>query len=167
MDLFRLSERAMAMDGAAWDRHASPWSFWTRFSCLPLIALAIWSRVWIGWWALAPLALALVWTFANPRVFPQPKSLESWPAQGVIGERIFLSRRDDVAPRHRRAAAVLTAVSGAGFVVMAVGLWALDLTATLVGMVGSMLAKAWFVDRMAWVAADWRAAGRAWPWEDA
>ena len=59
MDVFRFAERLMSMDDEAWARHANPWSAWTRFSCGPFIVLAIWSRVWLGWWALLPLALAL------------------------------------------------------------------------------------------------------------
>nr|WP_238997445.1 DUF6653 family protein [Mycolicibacterium sp. CBMA 361] len=36
------------MTDAAWRRHANPWSVWTRFAAIPLMMLAIWSRVW-GW----------------------------------------------------------------------------------------------------------------------
>ncbi|MEM1453414.1 MAG: DUF6653 family protein, partial [Planctomycetota bacterium] len=36
----------MDMDERTWMRHASPWSVWTRFfTCVPLISLAVWSRV--------------------------------------------------------------------------------------------------------------------------
>jgi hypothetical protein len=50
-DVFRSLERLMAMDDRVWRRHANPWSGWTRVTVLPLLVLAIWSRVWIGWWA--------------------------------------------------------------------------------------------------------------------
>jgi len=40
-------------------RHANPISVWTRFAVLPLLALSIWSPVWIGWWSLVPIALSL------------------------------------------------------------------------------------------------------------
>ena len=59
MDIFKAAERLMAMDDAAWTRHANPWSGISRFSCGPLLILAIWSRDWIGWWSLIPIALAM------------------------------------------------------------------------------------------------------------
>ncbi|MCA8931790.1 MAG: hypothetical protein KDA49_04945, partial [Rhodospirillaceae bacterium] len=48
---------AFRMDDATWARHASPWSVWTRVPIALLLVLAIWSRVWLGWWALLPVAL--------------------------------------------------------------------------------------------------------------
>ena len=61
-DIFALSERMMAMDDAAWARHANPWSVYSRMSILPLMTLAIYSRVWLGgvrcclwrWWFYGP-----------------------------------------------------------------------------------------------------------------
>jgi hypothetical protein len=35
-------------EGERWMRHANPVSVWTRFAVLPLLALAVWSREWIG-----------------------------------------------------------------------------------------------------------------------
>ena len=81
MDYGRLLERSMAMDDATWARHASPWSVWTRIPILPLLALAIYSRVWLGWWALVPTVLLLVWTVVNPRAFPPPARLDSWASR--------------------------------------------------------------------------------------
>ena len=48
------------MTPEVWARHANPWSGWTRVAILPLFVLAIWSRAWLGWWALVPLALLVV-----------------------------------------------------------------------------------------------------------
>jgi hypothetical protein len=39
-DTFRMTDDA-------WQRHANPWSVWTRFAAIPLMILAIWSRVWL------------------------------------------------------------------------------------------------------------------------
>lgn len=69
MDIFKLSERLMAMDNEVWARHANPWNVYSRFTCLPLVTVAIWSRVWLGWWALLPVTLGLFWAFYNPRAF--------------------------------------------------------------------------------------------------
>jgi hypothetical protein len=38
---------AFGMTEDAWKRHANPWSVWTRFAAIPLMILAIWSRVWL------------------------------------------------------------------------------------------------------------------------
>lgn len=148
------AERLMTMDERAWERHANPWSAWTRFACLPLIALAVWSRVWIGWWSLIPIALALAWTWWNPRAFAPPTSLDSWASRGVLGERAVIAHRGRVAPHHHRAMAVLTGLSALGAVPFAWGLWALDAWAVIAGIVLVVGGKTWFVDRCVWVLGD-------------
>jgi hypothetical protein len=40
--------KLFGLEGDAWMRHANPVSVWTRFAVLPLGALAVWSRQWIG-----------------------------------------------------------------------------------------------------------------------
>lgn len=157
---YKRLEALMSMVDATWRRHANPWSGWTRLSAVPLIVLAIWSRVWIGWWALLPLALALLWTWANPRAFPPPARFDAWMKRGVMGERILLDAGPDVPAHHRRAAAVLSWLSLPGTLLMAWGLWVLDPLATGAGMLLAILPKFWFLDRMVWLHADWRAAGR-------
>ncbi len=155
MDLFNLAERGMRMDETVWMRHANPWSVWTRFTCLPLIILAIWSRVWLGWWALVPLALALIWTWVNPRAFPPPVSTDNWASKGTFGERVFLNRRIVPIPSHHaRWAVLLGALSALGLVPLLWGLWALDPVMTLLGLVLTVLPKVWFVDRMVWLYED-------------
>ena len=82
-------ERLMGMSEATWKRHASPWSVWTRTPILPLLALAVWARDWIGWWCLIPVSLLVIWTFLNPRAFPVPKRTDNWASKGTFGERVF------------------------------------------------------------------------------
>ena len=155
MDLFRATERGMAMSDAVWMRHANPWSVWTRFSCLPLIVLAIWSRVWLGWWALLPITLACLWTWWNPRAFPPPEKTDNWASKGTFGERVFLNRRTVPIPDHHvRWAMVLGFGSAVGIIPLVWGLWSLDVTMTLLGLVLVVLPKIWFVDRMVWLYED-------------
>ncbi|MGE0723477.1 MAG: DUF6653 family protein [Alphaproteobacteria bacterium] len=150
--LFRMDERA-------WARHANPWSVWTRMATLPLIALAAWSRVWIGWWWLAALGLALAWTWINPRLFPPPGSTESWASRAVLGERLWLDRERIAVPRHhRRIPHVLSAVAALGGAILVWGLATLDPWPTLLGLMVAFLGKLWFVDRMVWLHADMQAA---------
>jgi len=59
---------AFRMTEEAWKRHANPCSVWTRFGAIPLMILAIWSRVWLAWWCLVPIAVVIVWLRVNPRV---------------------------------------------------------------------------------------------------
>lgn len=155
MDLFKGAESLMRMDDRVWARHASGWSVATRFTCLPLIALAIWSRGWIGWWALPALALALIWTWANPRVFPAPAHTDTWAAKGTFGERVLLNRKAVPVPAHHvRWALILAVASALGLVPLIYGLAAYNPWAVLLGLVAVMLPKLWFVDRMVWLYED-------------
>ncbi|MGR3503779.1 DUF6653 family protein [Pseudaestuariivita sp.] len=166
IDVFRGAERLMRMDDAAWRRHANGWSVATRFTVLPLIALALWSRTWLGWGALGPLALALAWTWINPRLFAPPVRFDSWSAKGLLGERIFLEHRAEIPAHHRHAAHALAAASVPGVLVLAWGLWTLAADWTLFGLVLAIGPKAWFADRMVWIFEDWRRRGRPVPGVD-
>ncbi|MGX9353765.1 DUF6653 family protein [Roseobacteraceae bacterium S113] len=163
VDLFKGAERAMGMSDAVWRRHANPWSGWTRFSALPLFCLAVWSRVWIGPWAWGAVAVALAWVWLNPRLFSEPKRWDAWMTRGVMGERVFLEHRDQIAAHHLVAARLLAWASAPGILVMALGLWAPWWEGVIFGMILGALPKVWFVDRMVWIAQDWQAAGRSVP----
>ncbi|MEM6373394.1 MAG: DUF6653 family protein [Pseudomonadota bacterium] len=154
-DIYRAAEQLMGMQDADWQRHANPLSVWTRFSCLPLLTLAIFARQWIGWWSLPPFVLACLWTWANPRVFPVPADFGSWASRATLGERIFLARnRYDIPVHHIRASHVLTGLSAIGLVPLAYGLIVLDAFAVLAGLVTIILPKVWFCDRMVWIHAE-------------
>jgi hypothetical protein len=151
-DVYRAAERLMGMNDRTWLRHASDWSVWTRIlTPLPLLALAIWSRVWMGWGALFPVTLAVAWIWLNPRLFTKPATLDGWGARGVLGERVFLRQRSRVAAHHLAAARLLTLLSALGILPFIWGLWSLDPWATLTGIVTISGFKTWFLDRMVWV----------------
>ena len=81
----RLTKAFGLTDADGWRRHANPWSVYTRIPVPLLLTAAIWTRAWIGWWSLVPVAAVLVWTMINPRVFPPPQRFTSWasgPAPG-------------------------------------------------------------------------------------
>jgi len=155
--MFRFAERLMGMNEGVWQRHANPWSVWSRFTVLPLLVLAIWSRVWLGGWALLPIGAALAWTWLNPRVFAPVTRFDGWAQRAVLGERVFLHNRGAVAAHHVVWARVLAALSLPGAVLMGWGLWALAPLATLCGTVLTMLPKVWFCDRMVWLYQDFLA----------
>jgi hypothetical protein len=155
VDIGRLSERIMGMDDATWARHSNPLSGWSRVSILPLFALAIWSRVWLGWHAFWIVLLFVLWTWVNPRVFGPPKSDDAWMTQGVLGERIWLGRSSHPIPRHHvRMTRLLNIAAGLAVLILAIGLWRLDLGLTLAGLFTAMGAKLWFLDRMVWLKTD-------------
>ena len=155
MTLERRIASLFAMDEATWARHANPWSGWSRFVALPLLALAGWSRVWLGWGAVLPVAAALAWIYWNPRLFAPPLHWNAWITRGVLGERIWLDR--DVAPvpkRHLRMPNILSAVVAVGVVLTLYGVVALSPWPVLMGIAVATLAKLWFIDRMVWLHND-------------
>jgi len=154
-DIFALAARMMAMDDAAWAKHANPLSVYSRMSILPLMSLAVMSRIWLGWYALAPIALVILWTWWNPRAFGPPKTTDSWAAHGTFGERVFLNRANISIPSHHsRWAMGLGTVSGVGAVPWIYGLWSLDYGMCLFGLALMVGGKLWFVDRMVWLYQD-------------
>ncbi|WP_299281234.1 DUF6653 family protein [uncultured Tateyamaria sp.] len=154
-DIYRAAEHLMGMEDADWHRHANPLSVWTRFTCLPLLVLAIYARVWIGWWALPAFIGAAAWTWYNPRAFAPPADYGSWASRATLGERVFLAReRHDIPAHHIRAAHMLTALSALGALPLIYGLIALNPWATILGLIATILPKVWFCDRMVWIYAD-------------
>lgn len=155
MDIGAVTEKGMGMDPEVWSRHANPWSGWTRVPILPALAFAVWSRVWLGWWCLAIVAVLLVWIWFNPRVFPKPESTDNWMSRGVIGERVWLNRKKISIPTHHARWAIwLSIVSGLGVLPIVWGLWQLEIWPLLLGLALTVGGKLWFLDRMVWLYAD-------------
>ena len=146
----------MRMDDTVWDRHANGWSVWTRFFSLPLMLAAIWSHVWIGGiGATALVALVAFATWINPRLFPAPKTTDTWHAKATFGERVWLNRGRVPIPRHHAVMAHILAFGGAIGAVIALwsafttALWPMIFGATVV-----IFSKLWFLDRMVWLYED-------------
>lgn len=147
--------RAMTMDDATWERHANPWSVWTRVATLPLLLLAIYSAHWIGWWSLVPIAVGCLWIWYNPRAFPPPATTESWAARATLGERVWLNRTAIPIPaHHERAALVLSLISALGIPICGYGLVVAEPWAVVAGGVIVYAGKMWFIDRMVWLFQD-------------
>lgn len=143
--LFRMSDEV-------WQRHTNPWSVWTRYLALPALVLAIWSRVTIGYAAWIPVLVVFFWIWINPRIFAKPKSTNNWASKAVLGERVWLNRKKVPIPEHfDRIIMVLNSINGLSTLVCLYGLVVLSPTATLVGLLGVVLGKSWFLDRMVWL----------------
>ncbi|ASC70243.1 hypothetical protein XM38_011790 [Halomicronema hongdechloris C2206] len=149
--LFQMSDRV-------WQRHTNPWSVWSRYSSLPLLVLAGWSRFWWGWWALVPAGLVLLWIWLNPRLFPKPRSTHNWASKGVLGERVWLNQKQVPIPGHHRPViAVTNLINAVGFVTCLWGIITLALWPTLLGLSWVILGKTWFIDRMVWLFEEMKA----------
>lgn len=92
MTVERKISRLFNLTDDNWMKHANPWSVWTRYSVLPIIVLAFWSRIWLGWWHLIPAIISLAWIFFNPVFFKKPKSTMNWASKSVLGEHVYLNR---------------------------------------------------------------------------
>ncbi|WP_417669805.1 DUF6653 family protein [Roseibium sp.] len=139
------------MDPATWQRHASPWSVYSRMATLPLLVLAIWSHTWNGTgFAVIATFAVLIWLWLNPRLFPAPKNTDSWASKATFGERIWLNRLSVPIPEQEaRTALSLSLVTGVGFVATIYGAVLNDLLITVPGMIVTYAGKLVFLDKMA------------------
>ena len=143
--------RLFGLHGDTWMRHANRASVLTRFSCLSLLTLAIWSRSWIGWYSVIAIVAATVWIFVNPRVFGVPASTRNWFSRCVFGERIWAERASiELPPQFRSSIPNLTDVySCIGLAFLTVGLIASEVWLVVAGLVITHGGKLWYLDRMA------------------
>lgn len=147
--LFNLSEEN-------WMRHANPWSVGTRYTVLPLIVVAFWSRIWIGWWCLIPGLLSLIWMFVNPIFFKPPVSTKNWASKSVLGERVFLNRDTIPLPQHHQVALfkIINSLSFMGMVGAIYGIVDFHVWFAAGGTLLAIICKSWYLDRMVWIYED-------------
>ncbi len=151
MTVERRVARVFRLDDAGWARHANPWSGWSRaVTALPVLVLAVWSRIWLGWWSLIPVAGALAWIWLNPRAFGPAADDSAWITKGVLGERLWVNRdRVPVPERHQTVPHILNLAQLAGLPFLVWGLIVLQVWPTVVGVLLIAGTKLWFIDRMA------------------
>ena len=154
--------KAFGLEGDVWQRHANPWSVYTRIPIPALLAAAMSTRTRIGWRSLVPVGLVCAWSAINPRVFAPPRSVDHWASRAVLGETYWANRTEvPVPPRHRVAPNVLIALSALGVPFIARGLVVRDRSMVLFGLAVQMTGKTWFLDRMALLYDDVAPAGPA------
>lgn len=156
MTIERRIARLFNLTDDNWMKHANPISVWTRYSVLPLLVLAIWSRAWIGWWSAAAIAMALLWMFFNPVLFAKPKSTRNWASKSVLGERVYLNRDQIPLPEWHNIPLqnLLSALASCGLILAIWGSIDYVLWAAISGVVLAIIAKSWFLDRMVWLYED-------------
>jgi len=166
MTLERAIAQLFRMDDVTWLRHANPRSGILRLTALPAFIIAFWSRLWLGWWAVIPVAIVFLWTWYNPRIFAAPHSLDHWMSKGVMGERVWLNRDAVPVPvHHQKVPNVLSVVAAIGLLFIIWGVLVFDLWPTLFGTLMAYMGKLWFADRMVWLWQDMQEASpeyRAW-----
>lgn len=152
MNIEKVFEKIFGLDDDTWLRHANPWSVYSRYTVLPSIVIAVWSRVWIGAYFLVPLALAILWTFLNPRLFSKPNSMDSWASKSVLGERIWTDRDSYDIPRRKIVQIrLLNGIQVLGLPPLVWGLYSFDFWMMMTGFILLNLGKSWFLDRMVWL----------------
>ena len=140
--------RAAGMSDEAWRRHANPWSVWTRFAAIPLMMLAIWSRVWIGWWALVPIGVVILWLGWNPHAFAPVDKPVAWSSRGIYGERLWLQDRSCMPAGFTVVQRIWVVGAVTGAVLLAWGLGALLIWPTAFGAVLVVYGQLWRIDRL-------------------
>ena len=117
--------------------------------------LAVWSRIWIVWFAIFPIAVVCLWVWLNPRIFGVPQSTDNWASRAVLGERVLLLHNKSEIPNHHiKAILVLKIIISIGFVLAVYGIAVFDIELAIFGTVITILGKTWFLDRMVWLFQD-------------
>ncbi len=148
-DLFNLTDEN-------WMKHSNPISVWSRYSVLPLVVIAFWSRLWLGWWCLIPAVLSLAWLFFNPVLFKKPKSTKNWASKAVLGERVYLNRDKIKIPEHHNVP-LLGLLNTLSFMGLVLTVWSIiyySMLGAVIGIALAYLGKSWFLDRMVWLYED-------------
>lgn len=73
-----------------WERHANPWSGWSRTLTLPALLWAVYHRNWRA------LAATVAFTVVNPVLFPEPADADAWMTKVVLAERRWRETGDDL-----------------------------------------------------------------------
>jgi len=75
---------------AVWERHANPWSGWSRTLTLPALVYAVHGRRW------RLLAATVAFTILNPVLFPKPDDADAWMTKVVLVERRWRETGDEL-----------------------------------------------------------------------
>lgn len=143
------------LDDETWLKHANPWSVYSRYSVLPMMIIAIWSREYIGYYSLIFLFLSLLWAYYNPVFFPKPKSTKNWASRAVFWERLYLNHKNIAIPDHHiNMLRIINSIMSFWLPFLVYGLWNLLFFETLLWAMIVIIWKTWFLDRMVWLYSD-------------
>lgn len=149
-----LLSKLFFMTDSTWEKHANPWSVYTRFVALPLLTLAIWSRTWIEGYSIILIAVLLIWIYYNPKAFKKPKHTNSWASKAVLGERLMLHKKEKIPEHHLKAITYIKIFASISFITTVYGVIFLHIWLSIFGIILTILTKLWFLDRMVWLYQD-------------
>jgi hypothetical protein len=122
-----------------WERHANPWSGWTRVLSMPVLALGLYlHNFWI-------LGIVLVWLIINPILFSKPRDTNNWMSKGVLGEQLYFR---DGTKFKKDLPTLLNVLNIPVFVAFLYLSWQQELIAMIFAGLLTMTIKFWFIDRM-------------------
>lgn len=123
-----------------WERHANPWSGWTRVLSMPALGAGLYlHNFWI-------LGATVIWLIVNPILFPKPKSVDSWMSKGVLGEQLYYGDGKKFKTDLSTLLNVLNIPAFAAFLYFS---WHQEMAAMVLAGLLAMTLKFWFIDRMA------------------
>lgn len=122
-----------------WERHANPWSGWTRVLSMPALALGLYlHNFWI-------LGAVVVWLIINPMLFAKPKSTDNWMSKGVLGEQLYFK---DGKKLKKDLPTLLNMLNILVFIAFIYFGWQQELLTMILAGLLTMTLKFWFIDRM-------------------
>ena len=133
------------LSDTTWERHANPYSGWTRVLSMPALAIGLYlHNFWI-------LAAVLIWLIINPMIFPKPHSTNNWMSKGVLGEQLYFAEGKKL---KKDLPTLLNIINIPVFIAFIYFGWQQELVPMILAGLLTMTIKFWFIDRMAWLASD-------------
>lgn len=122
-----------------WERHANPWSGWSRVAIMPVLAAGLYMQnSWI-------LGAVIIWAIINPLVFPKPRSIDNWMSKGVLGEQLYFQEGKKL---KRDLPTLLNILNIPVFIAFLYFGWQQELIPLLLSGLLTIVIKFWFIDRM-------------------
>jgi len=137
------------MKEKTWEKHANPWSGWTRMITYPLLYLPFWflrdflNEPSANWFMPVGLLIVIIWFVINPRIFPKPKSYDNWMSKGVFGEKFWTANK-----RYKDINIIFTIIPAPFFVTALYTTYMNLFWETMFFASVPFLFKLWFLDRM-------------------
>lgn len=122
-----------------WERHANPWSGWTRVLSMPALAAGLYLH---SFWILGAI---VIWLIVNPMLFPKPTSVDNWMSKGVLGEKLYFK---DGKKLKKDLPTLLNILNVPVFISFVYFGWQQELLPMILAGLLTMTIKFWFIDRM-------------------
>jgi hypothetical protein len=122
-----------------WERHANPWSGWSRVAIMPVLAAGLYSHnLWV-------LGVVILWAIINPLVFSKPKRVDNWMSKGVLGEQLYFQDGKKIKRDLPTLLSIVNAPVFLGFLYFG---WQKELLPLILSGLLTIVIKFWFIDRM-------------------